>query len=182
MTKTKPTIVVFGSSRPKAGEREYDVAYETGKLLAAAGYRICNGGYGGVMEASARGAKDAGGSTLGVVMEWFSTTANPYIDQKIVTKTLNERLLKLVELGDTYVVLQGGTGTLLELATVWEFIFKHVMKEKPIVVVGDFWSPVVNTLKDEIRRETRESAMNYITIVRSPKECIERLIGKLTLG
>jgi uncharacterized protein (TIGR00725 family) len=48
-------ITVYGSSRPKFGEEEYQTAYELGKLLANSGFTVCNGGYGGTMEASAQG-------------------------------------------------------------------------------------------------------------------------------
>ncbi len=113
------TITIFGSSRLKFGEEEFQTAYELGKQLAQSGFTICNGGYGGTMEASARGASEAGGKTIGVVCERFGTTANPFLEETIVTSTHSERLHKLIELGDAYVVLKGSTGTLLELALVW---------------------------------------------------------------
>lgn len=103
-------ITIFGSSRPKAGEDEYEVARELGKLLATAGFTICNGGYGGTMEAAAQGAKEAGGTTIGVTMEFVSTQANPWIDKNIVVKTLIDRLLKLIELGEAYVVFEEQLG------------------------------------------------------------------------
>ena len=54
-----PVVTVFGGSHVQEGGPEYASARDLGKLLAQAGYTVCNGGYGGVMEASARGAKDA---------------------------------------------------------------------------------------------------------------------------
>jgi uncharacterized protein (TIGR00730 family) len=143
-------ITVFGSSRPREGEAEYAIAYDVGKELGQAGFSICNGGYGGIMEASAKGAKAAGGSTIGVTAAIFQRSANKWIDREIHTATLIDRLMKLVELGDGYVVLKGGTGTLLELAAVWEFVNKGIMKEKPIMIVGDFWNVVVETLRSEL--------------------------------
>jgi uncharacterized protein (TIGR00725 family) len=169
------TITVFGSSKPREGSREYKVAYEVGRLVAESGFELCNGGYGGTMEAGAHGAKDAGGITIGVVTEFFSMNGNPYIDRKIVVKTLGGRLLKLLELGDAYVVLRGGTGTLVELATAWEYMNKHVIEEKPIIVVGNFWSKVVHTLKKELAWEGKKSATRYVTIVRSPRQCVDLL-------
>ena len=50
-------ITIFGSSRPVKGDEEYQLAYEVGKQLSLAGFTVCNGGFGGIMEASARGAK-----------------------------------------------------------------------------------------------------------------------------
>ena len=171
------TISIFGSSRPLPGEPEYQSAYEIGKLLATAGFDVCNGGYGGTMEASARGAKEAGGRTIGVVADFFSKDANAYIDQKVVMGSLSDRLMRLIELGDGYVVLKGSTGTLLELAAVWEFMNKRVMREKPIIVIGDYWMPVVNTLGNELHHEGLEKAVNLVVAVNSPGECV-RLLEK----
>ena len=178
--KHKNNIVsVFGSSRPKQGDPEYLLAYDMGKGLAKAGYTVCNGGYGGIMEATARGAKDSGGQTIGIVTEVFSAKANSYIDRPIITKTLNERLLKLVELGDAYVVLRGGTGTLLELSTAWEYINKKIIEERPIVVVGEFWSPIIETMNNQLESEAPRKAVRHVTLVASANECVEVLNRKL---
>jgi uncharacterized protein (TIGR00730 family) len=127
-------VTVFGSSRPSEGDEEYRLAYEVGKNLARNGFTVCNGGYTGIMEASARGAKEAGGKTIGVTFKNnFKKSLNRWIDEEMFQTTLIERMMKLVELGNAYVVLKGGTGTLLELAAVWEFINKGLLKEKPIV-------------------------------------------------
>jgi hypothetical protein len=150
-----------------------------GKLLAKNGCTVCNGGYGGTMEASARGAKENGGTTIGVVTTVFGTKANPFIDTTIVMKTLTDRLMKLVELGNGYIVLQGGTGTLLELAAVWEFMNKGILKQKPIVAFERFWSPIVTTMKNQLREEERVEASNFVTLVSTPEECVAKLLDKL---
>ncbi len=174
-----PTITVFGSSRPCEGELEYRQAYEVGSMLARAGFVICNGGYGGTMEASARGAKEAGGTTIGVTVAAFRRDANRWIDREIRTGTLVERIQRLVELGDAYVVLKGGTGTLLELAYVWEFINKGLIPEKPIVVVGDFWNGVVATLREELMWEGMEDCTRFIHLAATPTACAEHLRRRL---
>ena len=131
------------------------------------------------MEAAARGAKEAGGSTIGVTMEFVSTQANPWIDKNIVVKTLVERLMKLIELGDAYVVLRGGTGTLLELASVWELMNKGVAQEKSIVVLGDFWNSTIETVKKELTLEGREWTAKNVTMVKNPEECVKVLKERL---
>ena len=176
---TPPVITVFGSSRPLPGEPEYQSAYDLGTILANAGFEICNGGYRGTMEASARGAKAGNGRTIGVVAEFFSTDANAYIDRKIVEKSLADRLMRLINLGDGYVVLKGSTGTLLELATVWEFMNKHVMREKPIILMGNFWQSVVDTLGSELRHEGLDEVVRLVTFVNSLGECVEVLRKRL---
>ncbi|MGH2566795.1 MAG: LOG family protein [Bacteroidota bacterium] len=168
----RKTVSIFGSSRPAPGEPEYRQAYELGKALAQAGFTVCNGGYGGIMEASARGAKEAGGSTVGVTVSIFSRAANQWIDQEIRMPSLMERLTKLMELGDAYLILKGGTGTLLELAAVWEFINKGLMKQKPIIVVGDFWKQVIETLRQEQLWEGLGDCTKFIQLVQTPEECV----------
>ncbi len=141
---SEKTITVFGSGRVKPDDTAYSLAYKTGKLLAEAGFAIANGGYGGTMLASAKGAFEVGGKIIGVTCSVFAGRANKYITQEIITKSLDERLHTLVKLADGYVVFPGGTGTLLELALVWEFKNKGFLKsDKPIILVGEFWKPLV---------------------------------------
>ncbi|MBI3193012.1 MAG: LOG family protein [Ignavibacteriae bacterium] len=175
------TITIFGSSRPMFGEEEYQTAYELGKLLAQSGFTICNGGYGGTMEASARGASEAKGKTIGVVCERFGTKANLFIQETIVVKNHSDRLHKLVELGDAYVVLKGSTGTLVEFAMVWEYMNKSLLKEKPIIVVGDFWKPIVETFSNELVFEGKELATKFVIIVQTVRESVVLLKQKRTL-
>lgn len=167
-----PVVTIFGSSRPQPNDPEYVQAYEVGNRLARTGFTVCNGGYGGIMEASAHGAKDAGGQTIAVIARSFvGRNANSWMDTVITVDTLIERMLKLISLGDAYVVLKGGTGTLLELAAVWEFINKGVSPEKPIVVVGRFWNGVVETLKEELAWEGLSNATRFVKVVQTPEQC-----------
>ncbi len=172
-------ISVFGSSRPGEGTPEYQQAHEVGKHLARAGFTVCNGGYAGIMEASARGAKEAGGTTLGVTVEFFPRSANRWIDKEIRATTMLERIATLVNSADGYVILKGGTGTLLELAYVWEFINKKMMGEKPIVIIGSFWSGVIATFREELLWEGLGDYTKFIQQVETPQECVEFLKKKL---
>jgi predicted Rossmann-fold nucleotide-binding protein len=125
------------------------------------------------MEASARGAKTAGGRTIGIIADVFAPMkANNWIDTMVTSPTLIDRMMELINRGDAYVILKGGTGTLLELAAVWELMNKGLRKEGPIVILGKFWSGVVETLKEELAWEGRTSCAKYVTIVDSPAECV----------
>ncbi|OGU69829.1 MAG: hypothetical protein A3H45_15460 [Ignavibacteria bacterium RIFCSPLOWO2_02_FULL_55_14] len=174
MTLTR-TITLFGSSRPQPGEPAYAQAYELGHTLASSGFRVCNGGYGGTMEASAKGAKDAGGMTIGVTCDLFSRSPNPWIDEERRTPRLEERLITLAQLGDGYVVLPGGTGTLLELAYVLETINKGFTKERPIVLLGSHWTPALEPLKAEMREGRIEKWANFIIVAKGPEDAVKRL-------
>jgi len=182
MRDTKKIVTIFGSSRPKPGDPEYQMAFELGRMLTEANYNLCNGGYGGIMEASAKGARENCGKTIGVVTEHFKRAANPFVDEVVKVKSLIDRLLKLIELGDAYVVLKGSTGTLVELSLVWEYMNKNIMKEKLIIIIGDFWKPVIQTLKAELIHEGLEDVTKFVTIVKSPKECIELLNKRFAIA
>ncbi len=139
-------ITVFGSSRPQPGSQAYETAQALGAALARAGFAVANGGYGGTMEATARGAREAGGATIGVTAEAFRSKANSWIEKEIRVQNWQARLFKLIELGAGYVVLPGGTGTLVELSVVWEWINKRFIDSRPLVLLGDYWLPVVNAI------------------------------------
>jgi uncharacterized protein (TIGR00730 family) len=138
-----PIISVFGSGRCGTADEAYRLARDLGAALARAGFTVASGGYGGVMEAVSRGAADAGGQVLGVVSSIFSGKANKWVGETIVVPKWEDRLLKLIALGNGCVALPGGTGTLVELSVAWEMVHKRVIPKKPIVVLGQFWRPLV---------------------------------------
>ncbi len=174
LTDTRKKIVaVFGSATPQPGSEEYNNAYAVGKALALAGFEICNGGYGGTMEASAKGAKDSGGATNGVTASVFKGTANRWIDKEIREQSHIDRLMKLVSFGDAYVILPGGTGTLLELAAVWELMNKGMLQQKPTIIVGSFWESIVKTMDDRLLLEGRADAATLVRRAKSPSDCVK---------
>jgi len=142
-------VTVFGSSRPREGEPDYEEARVLGRALTKHGFAVCSGGYGGVMEAVSRGAKEAGGKTYGVTAEFFTAAKlNSWIDIEVRMKTWDERLFELIRLADGFVACKGGTGTLVELAVVWEMLNKSVITGKPVAVLGGFWQPVLDRVRE----------------------------------
>ena len=166
------TITLFGTSKAKEGDPVFKLAEETGFLLAQAGFTIVNGGYGGTMRAAAKGASRAGGQTIGVTCSAFKKSKpNEYITREVVTHSLDERLDTLIELGQAYIVLPGGTGTLLELAKVWELQNKgFIEKKKPIIIMGKFWNSLIELLAIDDPK-----SVCYLTIVNEPKQVVELL-------
>lgn len=162
-------ITVFGTGRAKAGDSAFELAYEVGRELARAGFTIANGGYGGTMLAGAKGAAEAGGEVIGVTCSAFKGKANEYVSREIVTGSLNERLNKLVELGRAFIVLPGGTGTLLELAMVWELKNKGFLgAEKPIILLGEFWKPLLDVVASDDADSSRS-----VEQVDGPEEAVK---------
>ena len=167
---SKRTITIFGTGRARAGDSIYALAERVGKLLAQAGFTIANGGYGGTMLAAAKGATEAGGEIVGVTCSAFEgSTANEYITREIVADTLDERLDTLIKLGQGYIVLPGGTGTLLELAKVWELKNKGFLEpDKPIILVGGFWKPLVKLVASDDPDSSR-----HIMLADEPEQAVK---------
>jgi len=141
-------ITVFGSSRPREDDADYREAFLLGLELGKAGFDVCTGGYGGVMEAVSRGAKCRHTMTYGVTAEFFKVRANQWIDREIRMDSWQQRLFELIRIGDGFVACKGGTGTLAEIAVVWEMLNKSVIQEKPFVVLGDFWLPILERVRE----------------------------------
>jgi hypothetical protein len=133
------------------------------------------------MEASARGAREAGGHTIGVTCEVWTSKANPWIIEEVRTKSFSERIMTLLERGDAYVVLPGGTGTLAELALAWEMMNKASLSKtaggiRPLLVMSPYWEPVIACLEQEGQLNStlhsRSPAMEIVTLVTSPQQVI----------
>ena len=167
-------ITIFGGSHPKEGEAEYEAARDLGKKLAAAGFTVCNGGYAGIMEASSRGAKEAGGKTIGVTTEEFGSRANRWIDEEIRVEKWKDRLFKLIELGDAYIVLDGGTGTLAELFVVWEMSNKNFLS-KPVIILGK----TIQNLVKQIQKTPQTINNTHLYFSKIPEEAVQLIQQRL---
>ena len=152
-------ITIFGSSKPINNEEQYLTAYNLGKKLALNGFDICTGGFNGIMEAASRGAVEGSGDAIGVTVDLWGRHINKYITKEIKCSTLLERIDKLIELGDGFVVLQGGTGTLLELSAVWEYANKDLMQIKPIACHSSLWKSIVSEMNKQMKLEGRSADM-----------------------
>ena len=82
MPRSSPCIAVLGSSRAQPGDPVYAQALALGRALAEAGFAVCNGGYGGIMEAVSRGAGAAGGHVVGVTCSVYGLAPNPWIAEE----------------------------------------------------------------------------------------------------
>jgi uncharacterized protein (TIGR00730 family) len=189
------TITVFGSSLPQEGAGAYEDARRLGRLLAEAGFAVANGGYGGLMEASARGAREANGHTVGITCEVWPAQANQWIVEEVRTPAFLLRLTTLIERGDAYVVLPGGTGTLAELALVWEMMNKSALSRtvggrKPLVVMVPYWQPVIECLNQEMSLgeaarppfDRRPRALEIVTLAEDVAAAAEHLKKSMQIG
>jgi uncharacterized protein (TIGR00725 family) len=178
MSKKPIVISVFGSSQVSAGMPAYEEGVLAGALLAREGLTVCTGGYGGVMEAVSRGAKEAGGRVLGVTSRTFShRTPNPWLDEEIGTDTLIERVRTLVETGDGYLTLQGGIGTLTELSMVWSLLQTRSLPPRPFVLLQDPWQGLLEF--GRARLILRPQDLDCLQMAADPASAVQLLVRSL---
>lgn len=143
-------ICIFGSYLEQNDETRSSVI-RLGRLLGQKGYTIVSGGFGGIMEYISQGAKEAGGKTIGVTFYKKGKKAdggpNQYIDEEVITDSVLHRIERMIELSDAFIAFPGGTGTLLELATILEFKNKRLMPDKPLILVGYYWQGILKTIE-----------------------------------
>lgn len=143
-------ICIFGSYKPL--EQDIVDIGQIGKKLAENGYIIISGGFGGSMEQISKGAKKAGGKTIGVTYYKFPDLryhkANEFIDEEIVTKSIFDRISKMMDLANAFLIFPGGTGTLFEISSVLESVNKGLIDNKPIIFYGNYWESIFESLKN----------------------------------
>jgi uncharacterized protein (TIGR00730 family) len=138
----------------------YRDALRLGRLLAEAGYTVCSGGYAGVMEAVSRGAREAGGTVLGITVEPWSARKQPnsWLSREVATPHLFERLRRLIE-SDAYVAMPGGLGTLGEVAIAWNLFQTASIPLRPLILVGASWRAFLQSLRAGVRVEAEDLAL-----------------------
>ncbi len=144
-------VGVIGSSR--CDERLYEIAMRIGELLAERGCVVVNGGLGGVMEASAKGAKLKGGLTVGILPGDSKDDANPYIDVKIVTNMGHARNVIIAHTCDALIAVGGEYGTISEMAIALKIGKKVVAIEPSVVLPG---VKVVDTPEEAVEEVLRD--------------------------
>ena len=148
-----PCVTVFGSARFDEHHRYYAMAREVGAALAHIGFTVMTGGGPGVMEGANRGAREAGGRSVGCNVELpFEQEPNPYLDRWVTCRYFFVRKVLLVKYSYAFIVLPGGFGTLDELTEALTLIQTRKILQFPVVLMGvDYWAPflaMVNTMVD----------------------------------
>jgi uncharacterized protein (TIGR00725 family) len=166
-------VGVFGSSLPREGEPAYEEAREIGRLIARKQGRVVCGGYGGIMEAVCRGAAEAGGSSLGVILEG-GFEANRWVTRVSAEPDLSARLKRLRDASDAWVFLARGLGTMLELVWISESVVKGDTSPRPFVLLGDYWRSIVEKAIAEASRLAGAEALRAsLTVCSTPAEAVE---------
>jgi uncharacterized protein (TIGR00730 family) len=168
------TIAIFGSSRCQADSQCYAEAHELGRLLASAGHTVMSGGYAGSMGAVSRGAAEAGGRVVGVTCALFDPApCNPWVTEEIKAATLIERMAVMIERADGFIALRGGIGTLSEVTLVWSLLQVRSVQDRPLILLGAQWRPVVATLLEHT--DLGSSIAALAQIAETPAEAVKLL-------
>jgi len=170
--RPRRAVAVFGSSEAREGEILYEEALQVGSLLARSGFAVVNGGYGGVMEASSRGARESGGRSIGVTTRAFQRgPGNSYLDEEHQEPDLFSRTRRLIEMGQAYIILRGKSGTLAELSFLWALSRGGLLPPTRIVLLGDFWEPILKSL--ERHQLVEEEQLQMTRLARTPSEAVQ---------
>lgn len=150
-----PCVTVFGSARFGEESPYYGLAREVGARLAEAGFTVMTGGGPGLMEAANRGAREAGGGSIGCNIELpHEQKPNAYLDQWITFRHFFVRKLMLVKYSYAFIALPGGFGTLDELFETATLIQTEKIRDYPTVLIGRaYWQPLVDFLRDRLLAE-----------------------------
>lgn len=181
-----PCVTVFGSARTPEGSRYYELARDMGGRLAGAGFSVMTGGGPGIMEAANRGAREAGGYSLGCNIELpREQKHNPYLDRFVTFRYFFVRKVMLAKYSVAFVALPGGFGTMDELFEIATLIQTGKVHDFPVVVMGkDYWQPLFEFLRGPMQRDGMIDArdVDRIVLTDSPDEAmaaIERSSARL---
>lgn len=172
-------VSYFGFADAAPNDPLYKEAFEVSKYLTGKGFVAINGGGPGTMRAVSEGAKAANGTAIGVTFYPKDITNfegrdpdNP-VDIEIKTKNYLERTLKLLELGDAYVVFRGGTGTVSEFGMAWGLGRLYFGHHKPLILFGEFWNNIIKSFADNMR--IRPEELKVYRVVNTPDEAYKAL-------
>jgi len=166
------TVAVIGSARLSPPDPRCDLAEQIGAAIAAAGWAVMTGGYGGLMEVTSRAAAQAGGRVIGLPMRgWSRLTPNRWNHELRWSDTYPERLAHLLA-ADAMVAVDGGIGTLSEAAIAWS-----ARQTEPdaaeLIFLGAGWPPVLRALAAHLVIDDRDLAQ--VTVCADPHQAIAHI-------
>jgi hypothetical protein len=151
-----PCVTVFGSARLPEGHEYYELGRQVGGAVSRLGFTVMTGGGPGVMEAANRGAREAGGRSVGcnILLE-HEQEPNPYLDRYVTCHYFFVRKVLLFKYSYAFIALPGGLGTLDELAEALTLIQTGKIRQFPVVLMGaSYWKPFTDLLKGMVAMGT----------------------------
>jgi uncharacterized protein (TIGR00730 family) len=172
-------IAFFGDAGVSKEDPVYKDAFEIAKHVAEEGYTIVNGGGPGVMDASTHGADEAGGETLSVTFDpkdapgYEGRYVGNVTDREIVTTNYIERMFKLLEHADMFIIFKGGSGTMSEFGTAWVLAKLYYGHHKPFILYGKHWEKIIEVLKKNMFVDEQE--LSVFEIVTKTEEVLSTI-------
>ncbi len=175
-----PCVTVFGSARFTEDHPYYGLAREVGGRLARAGFTVMTGGGPGIMEGAKRGAREAGGRSIGCNIQLpHEQRPNPYLDLFVEFPHFFVRKVMLVKYSYAFVALPGGFGTLDEIFETVVLIQTGKIQHFPIVLMGsDYWAPLLTFVRDTMlpARTISPEDPGILTVTDDPAEAVETIL------
>lgn len=175
-----PCVTVFGSARFGEDHLYYALGRSLGAGLARAGFTVMTGGGPGIMEAANRGAREAGGRSVGANIRLPQEQgANPYLDLSLDFDYFFVRKVMLVKYSYAFVALPGGLGTLDEVFETLTLIQTGKIHDFPIVLMGrDYWTPLLDFLRVEMlgRGTIDPQDLDLVCVTDRPEDAIAHIL------
>jgi uncharacterized protein (TIGR00730 family) len=151
-----PAVSIFGSARTKPGTRYYKMAYDLAAMLSKQGFSVITGGGPGIMEAANKGAKDAGGNSIGLNIQLpHEQDPNTFQDIEVHFRYFFVRKFMFVKFASAYVIFPGGFGTMDELFEALTLIQTDKIKDFPVVLVGKaYWRGLLTFVRSMVKEGT----------------------------
>ena len=180
-----PAVTLFGSARINPEDPIYKKAVEIAALFVKEGFAVISGGGPGIMEAANKGAKEAGGTSVGLNIELpFEQIPNPYADIQVNFRYFFVRKVMLVKYAMAYIIMPGGFGTLDELFEAVTLIQTERIKPFPVILVGaDYWQGLIDWIKDRMLAEKRISPedVDILQIIDDPGDVVKAVTSKVII-
>ena len=162
-----PGVSVFGSARTGPDDPMYAAAVDVGRRLAKAGFAVITGGGPGIMEAANRGAREAGGRSVGCAIELpREQEVNAYVDVAVNFRYFFVRKTMFVKYAEAFVIFPGGFGTLDELFEALTLIQTDKIKHFPVILVGRaYWVGLLDWVKGSLLAEGKIASKDLELLV-----------------
>jgi uncharacterized protein (TIGR00730 family) len=175
----RPAVSVFGSARVREGHPVYTQAQDVGRRLAEAGFAVVTGGGPGAMEAANRGAREAGGVSVGFNIELpHEQHENRYLDISVTFRHFYARKTMFVKAAEGFVIFPGGFGTLDELFESLTLIQTGKVLHFPVVLFDSgYWRPLLDWIEGRLLRDRMISPndLELVLLTDDPAETVETI-------
>lgn len=173
-----PCVTVFGSARFKEEHPYYELARKVGAALTEIGFTVITGAGPGIMEAANRGAREAGGRSVGAnIILPHEQKHNDYLDRVVSFNYFFVRKVMLVKYSFGFIVMPGGVGTMDELFEAVTLIQTKKIDGFPIVLMGrDYWKNLLELFDDFVKEQTIDAHdLDLLLVTDSVEEAIAHI-------